>query len=215
MKVVLKRFPMLIVLMHLIVRMKDLLREIKNCTVCKEHLELGPNPVVVANENSKILIIGQAPGTKVHHSGIPWDDPSGVQLRKWMGIDAEKFYDEELIAIVPMGFCYPGKGKTGDLPPRPECAPLWHQALLNKMPKVELTLLIGQYAQKYYLQKAQKRNLTETVRNFQAYLPTQIPLPHPSPRNRFWLSKNPWFETLIVPELRKKINKILGEGLKK
>lgn len=195
--------------------MKDLLKEIKNCTVCKEHLDLGPNPVVVANENSKILIIGQAPGTKVHRSGIPWDDPSGVQLRKWMGIDAEKFYNEELIAIVPMGFCYPGKGKTGDLPPRPECAPLWHQALLDKMPNIKLTLLIGQYAQRHYLQKAQKRNLTETVRNFQAYLPTQIPLPHPSPRNRFWLSKNSWFETLVVPKLREKINVILGDGCEK
>jgi uracil-DNA glycosylase len=189
--------------------MENLLNEIKVCTLCKDHLDLGPNPVVAANITSKILIIGQAPGTKVHRSGIPWDDPSGVQLRKWMGIDSEVFYDERIVAIVPMGFCYPGKGKTGDLPPRPECAPMWHQALLGKMPEVQLTLLIGQYAQKYYLGNRKKKNLTETVRNYEAYLPTQIPMPHPSPRNRFWLSKNPWFESLIVPQLQQKISTLL------
>ncbi|MBL4651229.1 MAG: uracil-DNA glycosylase family protein [Aureispira sp.] len=189
--------------------MENLLKEIKACTFCKDHLDLGPNPVVAANITSKILIIGQAPGTKVHRSGIPWDDPSGVQLRKWMGINSEVFYDERIVAIVPMGFCYPGKGKTGDLPPRPECAPMWHQALLEKMPEIQLTLLIGQYAQKYYLGKRKKKNLTETVRNYEEYLPTQIPMPHPSPRNRFWLSKNPWFEPLIVPQLQRKISSVL------
>jgi len=189
--------------------MENLLKEIKACTFCKDHLDLGPNPVVAANITSKILIIGQAPGTKVHRSGIPWDDPSGVQLRKWMGINSEVFYDERIVAIVPMGFCYPGKGKTGDLPPRPECAPMWHQALLEKMPEIQLTLLIGQYAQKYYLGKRKKKNLTETVRNYEEYLPTQIPMPHPSPRNRFWLSKNPWFESLIVPQLQRKISSVL------
>lgn len=189
--------------------MENLLNEIKACTLCKNHLDLGPNPVVAANITSKILIIGQAPGTKVHRSGIPWDDPSGVQLRKWMGINSEVFYDERIVAIVPMGFCYPGKGKTGDLPPRPECAPMWHQALLEKMPEIQLTLLIGQYAQKYYLGKRKKKNLTETVRNYEEYLPTQIPMPHPSPRNRFWLSKNPWFESLIVPRLQRKISSVL------
>lgn len=192
-------------------KMEKLLKEIKACTFCKEHLDLGPNPVVAANITSKILIIGQAPGTKVHRSGVPWDDPSGVQLRKWMGIDSETFYDESIVAIVPMGFCYPGKGKTGDLPPRPECAPLWHQKLLDKMPEIQLTLLIGQYAQKYYLGKRKKKNLTETVRNYEEYLPTQLPMPHPSPRNRFWLSKNPWFESSVVPELQQKISTLLEE----
>jgi uracil-DNA glycosylase len=190
-------------------KMENLLKEIKGCTFCKEHLDLGPNPVVAAHPTSKILIIGQAPGTKVHRTGIPWDDPSGVQLRKWMGIDSDLFYDERLVAIVPMAFCYPGKGKTGDLPPRPECAPMWHKALLEKMPEIQLTLLIGQYAQKYYLGKDKKKNLTETVRNFEAYLPNKMPLPHPSPRNRFWLSKNPWFESLIVPQLQQKISTLL------
>lgn len=193
-------------------KMEKLLKEIKACTFCKEHLDLGPNPVVAANVTSKILIVGQAPGTKVHRSSIPWDDPSGVQLRKWMGIDSETFYDESIVAIVPMGFCYPGKGKTGDLPPRPECAPLWHQKLLDKMPAIQLTLLIGQYAQKYYLGKRKKRNLTETVRNYEDYLPTQLPMPHPSPRNRFWLSKNPWFESSVVPQLQQKISTLLEES---
>ena len=191
--------------------MEKILKEIKQCAVCKEYLDLGPNPVVVANPKSKILIVGQAPGKRVHESGIPWDDPSGVQLRKWMGVDESVFYDATRIAIVPMGFCYPGKGKTGDLPPRPECAPLWHQALLEQMPSVELTLLIGQYAQKYYLGNAKKKNLTETVKNYKAYLPTQIPLPHPSPRNRFWLSKNPWFQESVVPELQKRIRMHLDQ----
>lgn len=191
--------------------MEKILKEIKQCAVCKEYLDLGPNPVVVANPKSKILIVGQAPEKRVHESGIPWDDPSGVQLRKWMGVDESVFYDATRIAIVPMGFCYPGKGKTGDLPPRPECAPLWHQALLEQMPSVELTLLIGQYAQKYYLGQAKKKNLTETVKNYKAYLPTQIPLPHPSPRNRFWLSKNPWFQESVVPELQKRIRMHLDQ----
>ncbi len=191
--------------------MEKILKEIKQCAVCKEYLDLGPNPVVVANPKSKILIVGQAPGKRVHESGIPWDDPSGVQLRKWMGVDESVFYDATRIAIVPMGFCYPGKGKTGDLSPRPECAPLWHQALLEQMPSVELTLLIGQYAQKYYLGQAKKKNLTETVKNYKAYLPTQIPLPHPSPRNRFWLSKNPWFQESVVPELQKRIRMHLDQ----
>lgn len=189
--------------------MQQLLQEIKACTVCAASLQLGPNPVVKAHPNSKILIIGQAPGTKVHASSKPWDDPSGVQLRKWMNLDEEAFYNVENIAIVPMGFCYPGKGKTGDLPPRPECAPLWHQALLDKMPNLELTLLIGQYAQKYYLKKQRKKNLTETVRNFQDYLPNFIPVPHPSPRNRFWMTKNPWFGQDVVPVLQQRIKEVL------
>ena len=189
--------------------MKDLLSNIRNCSTCKAHLPLGPRPVVTAHPDAKIVIIGQAPGTKVHASGIPWDDASGKQLRKWLGVTDTQFYDEKIFAIVPMGFCYPGRGKGGDLPPRPECAPQWHEQLMEFMPKVELVLLIGMYAQKYYLKKEAKKTLTETVNNYQDYLPNYFPLPHPSPRNRFWLTRNPWFETQIVPELKKQVLKLL------
>ncbi|WP_299394172.1 uracil-DNA glycosylase family protein [uncultured Gelidibacter sp.] len=189
--------------------MQDLHHRIKNCTLCKAHLPLGPRPVVTFNTDSKIVIIGQAPGTKVHKSGIPWDDASGKQLRSWLGVTADEFYNDQNFAIVPMGFCYPGRGKGGDLPPRPECAPQWHEQLWDVMPNVELVLLIGMYAQKYYLRKDAKKTLTETVDNFQQYLPRFFPLPHPSPRNRFWLTRNPWFEKEVVPELRQKIYIIL------
>ncbi len=189
--------------------MEELLIDIKQCSICKEHLLLGPRPVAVADPESKIIIIGQAPGTKVHASGIPWDDASGRQLRKWLGVTNEQFYDKKMFAIVPMGFCYPGKGKTGDLPPRPECAPQWHEQLLSKMPKVELILLIGMYAQNYYLKKEAKRTLTETVANYKAYLPKFLTLPHPSPRNRFWFTKNPWFDTEVIPELQKRVKEML------
>lgn len=158
--------------------------------------------MVSAHPESKIIIIGQAPGTKVHASGIPWDDASGKQLRKWLNVSNEDFYDDTKFAIIPMGFCYPGKGKTGDLPPRPECAPQWHKLLLDKLPNVQLVILIGMYAQKYYLGKAAKRSLTETVANYKEYLPKFLPLPHPSPRNRFWLTKNSWFDVEVLPELR-------------
>lgn len=188
--------------------MQDLLYNISQCTICEKHLELGPRPVVSAHSESKIVIIGQAPGTKVHASGIPWDDASGKQLRKWLNVSVNDFYDETRFAIVPMGFCYPGKGKTGDLPPRPECAPQWHEALLNKMPKLELVILIGMYAQKYYLLKEAKKTLTDTVANYKEYLPKYFVLPHPSPRNRFWLTKNPWFEEEVIPELQNRICKI-------
>ena len=186
--------------------MKALLTHIRSCEICKAQLPLGPRPIVAADPNAKILIIGHAPGTKVHQTGIPWDDPSGKQLRKWMGVTDETFYDETQIAQMPMGFCYPGKGKSGDLPPRSECAPQWHQQLLDKMPNLKLTLLIGQYSQRYYLGNTMERNLTETVRNFPKYAPRYFVLPHPSPRNRFWLSKNPWFETKVVPELQRQIS---------
>ncbi|HUH28258.1 uracil-DNA glycosylase family protein [Gelidibacter sp.] len=189
--------------------MQDLLHNIRNCSLCKAHLPLGPRPVVTAHPNSKIVIVGQAPGTKVHASGIPWDDASGKQLRKWLGVTSEEFYDENNFAIVPMGFCYPGRGGGGDLPPRPECAPQWHQQLLEFMPNVELVLLIGMYAQKYYLKRNAKKTLTETVADYQEYLPNYFPLPHPSPRNRFWLTRNPWFEEEVVSELKKSINTIL------
>lgn len=189
--------------------MKKLLKDISTCSLCKEHLALGPNPVVSAHPESKLLIVGQAPGTKVHASGIPWDDASGVQLRKWLQLDSETFYDTSQVAIVPMGFCYPGKGKSGDLPPRKECAPQWHAPLLKSMPHIALGLLIGQYAQRYYLRENAMKNLTETVRNFQAYLPRYLPLPHPSPRNRFWLSQNLWFEAEVLPVLRERVGEVL------
>lgn len=190
-------------------KMQQLLQEIAQCTICKAHLLLGPRPVVSAHKKSKIVIIGQAPGTKVHASGIPWDDASGKQLRKWLGVNNKTFYDEAKFAIIPMGFCYPGKGKTGDLPPRPECAPKWHKLLFDELKNVELIILIGMYAQKYYLGEQAKGTLTETVANFHDYLPKFLPLPHPSPRNRFWLTKNPWFEVEVLPELRRRVKELI------
>jgi len=161
--------------------------------------------VLSAHPNSKIVIIGQAPGTKVHASGIPWDDASGKQLRKWLNVSVDDFYDETKFAIIPMGFCYPGKGKTGDLPPRPECAPQWHPPLFKELKNVELVILIGMYAQKYYLGKTAKKTLTETVKHYNNYLPKFFPIPHPSPRNRFWLTKNPWFDMDVLPELKRRV----------
>ncbi|PHR72576.1 MAG: IclR family transcriptional regulator [Lutibacter sp.] len=191
--------------------MKKLLHKIKDCTICKDHLVLGPRPVLAAHKNSKIVIIGQAPGTKVHASGIPWDDASGRQLRKWLNVTDEEFYDVEKFAIIPMGFCYPGKGKSGDLPPRKECAPQWHQELFDKMPNLELIILIGMYAQNYYLKEKAKRTLTETVDNYPEYLPKYFVLPHPSPRNRFWFTKNPWFEREVLPELKERVKGLLDK----
>jgi uracil-DNA glycosylase len=189
--------------------MDKLLSEIRSCEVCKIHLPLGPRPIVAAHPDAKIVIIGQAPGTKVHTTGVPWDDPSGRQLRKWLGVTDEVFYDPSKMALIPMGFCYPGKGKSGDLPPRTECAPLWHEPLWQQMPNVDLVLLIGMYAQNYYLGKTTKKTLTETVASYEAYLPKFLPLPHPSPRNRFWLTKNPWFGELVVPHLQRRVLKII------
>ncbi|MEM9364044.1 MAG: uracil-DNA glycosylase family protein [Bacteroidota bacterium] len=187
--------------------MQNLLEKIRKCNICQAHLPLGPRPIVVGHGKARILIIGHAPGTKVHQSGVPWGDQSGKQLRRWMGVSDEEFYDETKIAQMPMGFCYPGKGKSGDLPPRPECAPQWHDLLLEQMPHIQLTILIGQYSQKHYLGTNRKKNLTETVRNFKNYAPEYFVLPHPSPRNRFWLAKNPWFEEEVLPEFQKCIDK--------
>lgn len=188
--------------------MQQLISEIKKCTICKD-LPLGPRPVLSASVESKIAIIGQAPGTKVHASGIPWDDQSGKELRRWLDVSTDQFYDPYLFAIVPMGFCYPGKGKSGDLPPRKECAPQWHQQVFEKTRNIQLYLLIGQYAQRYYLQNGMKRNLTETVRNYNEYLPRFLPLPHPSPRNRIWMRKNDWFEKDIIPILRTRVQNLI------
>lgn len=186
--------------------------EISACRLCEKHLPLGPRPVAAFSKTSRILIIGQAPGTKVHASGIPWDDASGRRLRQWMKMSEEDFYNEKLVAIVPMGFCYPGRGKSGDLPPRSECAPAWHEKILNHLPDLKLTLLIGQYAQKYYLGKRKEKTLTATVQNFEAYLPDYFPLVHPSPRNQIWMKKNPWFEQDVVPVLQKTVQSIIKEN---
>ena len=186
-----------------------LVKEVRACTICEKHLPFEPNPIVRPSSTAKVIIIGQAPGTKVHATGIPWNDPSGDKLRDWMGVDREIFYNNKRIAIMPTGFCYPGKGKSGDLPPRPECAPTWHPQLLKHMRKIELILLIGQYAQKYYLKESNKKTLTETVKAWKEYAPLYLPMPHPSPRNKLWLKKNSWFEKEIVPMLRRKIKKLI------
>jgi uracil-DNA glycosylase len=185
--------------------MQELLAKIKKCTECEKHLAHGVHPVVAASIKSKVIIIGQAPGRIVHNTGIPWNDKSGDNLRSWMGVDKTTFYDEHLFALMPMGFCYPGTGKTGDLAPRPECAPLWHTQLLILMKEKSLILLIGQYAQNYYLGNRCQNTLTETVKQFKTYLPEYLPLPHPSPRNNIWQAKNKWFETEVLPLLKSRI----------
>jgi uracil-DNA glycosylase len=205
---------MLFIDFFLIYRMHSLdtlLKEIRACTFCAEHLPLGPNPILRAHADARILLVGQAPGTRVHKTGIPWNDPSGDRLREWMDLDKDTFYDPHRIAIVPMGFCYPGKGKSGDLPPRPECARLWHEKLADQLPAIQLKLLVGQYAQKYYLAGKKKKTLTETVRAFHEYFPKVMPLPHPSPRNIGWLQRNPWFDKEVVPALRQKVAEVLRD----
>lgn len=188
--------------------MNELLNTIRSCTICEASLPEGCRPVVTASPQSRIAIIGQAPGRRVHESGIPWDDASGERLRGWLGVDKEFFYDTSKFAIVPMGFCYPGTGKSGDLPPRPECAAEWHSPLFEKMKNIELKLLIGNYAQRYYLGKRAEKTLTATVKNFGAFLPEYFPIPHPSPRNNIWLKKNPWFEKDILPLLKANVKKL-------
>ncbi len=190
--------------------MDSLLRQIRNCKECEHHLKDGVNPIVAASQKSKLIIIGQAPGRIVHDSGIPWNDKSGDNLRNWLGIDKPTFYNADIVALMPRGFCYPGIGKNGDLPPRPECAPLWHEKLLALMPNVKLILLIGKYAQNYYLGNNAKNTLAETVQNFKDYLPKYFPLPHPSPRNNIWQLKNKWFEQKVLPELKKQIKNNLS-----
>lgn len=188
--------------------MNDLLKEIRSCTVCDSFFLHQPRPVVSISSSAKLLIIGQAPGRKVHESGIPWDDASGRNLRSWLNLSEEVFYDVSKVALVPMGFCYPGSGKSGDLPPRPECAPLWHEKIISQLISRRLTLLIGQYAQKYYLMDSMEKNLTNTVKMYENYLPKYFPLPHPSPRNRIWMKKNGWFEAKLLPKLKGHIEKL-------
>lgn len=188
--------------------LKGLVTQVRACTVCEPHLPNGVRPVLQVNSNAKILIAGQAPGRRVHASGIPFDDPSGDRLRDWMGVSSEQFYNPELFAIVPMGFCYPGTGKSGDLPPRPECATTWRARLLHHLPGIETSLVIGKYAHNYHFGKS---NLTVSrlVENWQQHWPRRLPLPHPSPRNNIWLKKNPWFETMVVPVIRARITHLL------
>ena len=187
----------------------ELLAEIRRCRHCEPDLPLGANPVLRASATARLLIVGQAPGTRVHATGIPWNDPSGDRLRQWLQMDREQFYDEARIAIAPMGFCYPGRGKSGDLPPPPACAPLWHPRLLQAMPDLELLLLVGSYAQNYYLGAA-KESMAERVRRWRDFHPRYFPLPHPSPRNTLWLRRNPWFEEEVVPELRERVSAVLS-----
>ena len=188
--------------------MKELIAEIKNCVICLPHLINGVNPVLSAHPKSKVAIIGQAPGSLVHKTGVPWDDRSGERLREWLGVNNSDFYNAEQFALIPMGFCYPGKGKSGDLPPRKECAPQWHELLFNQFNELKLIILIGTYAQEYYLGKKMKGTLTETVKNYQDYLPEYLPLPHPSPRNNIWLKKNPWFQNELIPILQKTVQNV-------
>jgi uracil-DNA glycosylase len=188
-----------------------LLREVQACTICKKHLPLGPRPVLQLHPKARVLIAGQAPGKAVHLSGVPFDDPSGARLRDWLGVTKEVFYDPQQIAILPMGFCYPGTGRSGDLPPRPECAPAWRERLLRRLGDLKLTVVIGQYALAYHLPDA-KGSVTDTVRAWRDHWPTTIPLPHPSPRNNIWLRRNPWFEKEVLPQLRKRLAEVLQTG---
>ena len=183
--------------------------EAQQCTLCEPDLPLGARPVFQIHPKAKILIVGQAPGRKVHETGVPFDDASGERLRTWMGIDKDTFYDPEQIAILPMGYCFPGTGKSGDLPPRKECADKWRQDMLDVMPNIQLTLVIGKYALDWHLGKSQKRTLTETVKAWQEYWPKYMPMPHPSPRNNIWLKKNAWFNDTILPVIKSQISNIL------
>ena len=189
--------------------LQRLLEDVRACRLCEPHLPLGPRPILRAAASARLLIVGQAPGTRVHETGIPWNDPSGELLREWLAVDRDTFYDESRIAIIPTGLCYPGRKGSGDAPPRPECAPRWHPPLLASLPRVELILLIGQYAQAYYLAGRRRATLAETVRAWREYGPKFLPLPHPSPRNRLWLKRNAWFEADVVPHLRDRVAALL------
>ncbi|NER17290.1 uracil-DNA glycosylase family protein [Spongiivirga citrea] len=191
----------------------DLLsNEISSCDLCKAHLPLEPRPIFSISPKSKIVIIAQAPGKMAHDNHIAWKDPSGKRLRNWLGVTEDEFYNTENFAIIPMGFCFPGKAKTGDLPPRKECAPKWHPQILKQFENVKLTLLIGSYSTSYYLPN-EKNNLTEKVKDYHKYLPNHWILPHPSPVNRFWRAKNPWFELEVIPKLQKRVQEIIKQQI--
>ena len=187
-----------------------LLRAVRACHACDAHLPLGARPVLQAGTTARILIVGQAPGAKAHASGVPWDDRSGERLRAWMDIDAETFYDRDRVAILPMGFCFPGRAASGDMPPRRECAELWLDHLLAKLPRIELTLLVGQYAQAHFLRQSGHASVTATTRNWRAHAPRMLPLPHPSPRNIAWFKANPWFDSDLLPVLRRHVSELIA-----
>ncbi|MGC8744906.1 MAG: uracil-DNA glycosylase family protein [Verrucomicrobiia bacterium] len=192
--------------------LQQLIERVKKCNLCKDKLPYPPKPVFRVSSTAVLLIVGQAPGIRVHNTEIPWNDPSGDRLRQWLLLDREQFYDVSKIAIIPSGLCYPGKAERGDLPPLPECAPQWHPEFRKHLKKLKLTLLVGSHAQNYYLKGRQKGNMAETVRSFKEYLPEFFPLPHPSPRNIMWFKKNQWFEQEILPELRKIVSAVLSNS---
>ena len=183
----------------------SLLNDVRGCTICASELPLGPRPVLQMHPKAKILIAGQAPGRKVHDSGVPFDDASGKRLREWLGVTRDVFYDPEQVAILPMAFCFPGTGKSGDLAPRPECAPAWREQLLSHLSQLDLTIVLGSYAQKYHFGEANS-SVTDLVKSWRTYWPNIVPLPHPSPRNNIWLRKNPWFEIEVLPVLRQRVS---------
>lgn len=193
--------------------MRALLREIRACRVCEHELPFGPRPIVQAHPEACLLIIGQAPGLKAHESGVPWNDASGDRLREWLGLTREIFYDQRSVAVVPMGFCYPGRAKSGDAPPRKECFGLWHGHLLQRLKNIRLSLLVGNHAQGSYLGPASGENATETIRRWREYLPHYLPLPHPSPRNNIWLSRNPWFAAEVLPEVRRLVAALMDDRM--
>ena len=189
--------------------LKSLVLEAKGCRLCEKRLPQEPRPVFRVGRSARLLIVGQAPGRRVHESGVPWNDPSGDVLRAWLGLEREAFYDTSRIAIVPLGLCYPGTVAGADLPPQPQCAPLWQPRFRSSLPFIELTLLVGSYAQAYYLKERRKSTLGETVKAYREYLPEFFVLPHPSWRNKGWLKKNPWFEGRVIPELRRRVDPLI------
>ncbi len=193
-------------------KLEGLLTEIRACEICIAHLPLGPRPVLQAHVDASILIAGQAPGRRVHMSGVPFQDPSGDRLREWMGVSEDVFYDPRRVAILPMGFCYPGSTSSGDKPPRPECAPAWREQVLAHLSKVRLTLVLGRYAQAYHLGSS-RRSVTEAVSAWREYWPDVLPLPHPSPRNQGWFKRNSWFERDVLPELRRRVGELMESRL--
>lgn len=191
--------------------LEEVLTAVRACRICEAHLPLGPRPVVQADRRARLLIVGQAPGRRVHATGVAFNDPSGERLRGWLGLDRETFYDASQVALLPTGFCYPGTGTSGDLPPRPECAAAWRQALLGQLTEIRFTLAIGQYAVAWHLGAAAERTLADTVRNWRKWWPDLVPLPHPSPRNNLWLRRHPWFEAEVVPAIRARVHEVLNE----